>query len=263
MRKVSILGAGWLMQKFIQKYLNVYNLLYTYRKPYETTEQESNALLVHLDGERIYGSMDKLLETETLILSVPPPSSRNPYKPSVLLPYLEKSKVKKILLLSSTSVYLKSNGSVDEKSPLNPHSSMYELEQAILSINNVALTILRFGGLIGAERHPGNFFRRTLQLSNGNALVNLIHYEDCLSIIHQIIQNDIWGTCFNCCADHHPVKKDFYTAAAASLGYELKVDATLSPNSYVLVDNSKLKRVLNYEFLHNDLMALIEPENWC
>jgi hypothetical protein len=59
------------------------------------------------------------------------------------------------------------------------------------------------------------------------------------------------------------MKKDFYVAAAASLGLELKVDATLAPNSYVLVDNSKLKRVLNYEFLHNDLMALIEPQNWC
>lgn len=263
MRKVSILGAGWLMQKYIYRYLNVYKFLYSYRSPNITTEQESNAFLVHLDGERIYGSMDKLFETETLILSIPPPSGRNPYKPSALLPFLEKSKVKKILLLSSTSVYLKNNGSVDEKSPLNLHSSMYELEQAIMSINNVALTILRFGGLIGAERHPGNFFRRTLQLSNGNALVNLIHYEDCLSIIHKIIQNDIWGAFFNCCADHHPMKKDFYTAAAASLGLELEVDSKLLPNSYVLVDNSKLKRDLNYEFLHNDLMALIEPENWC
>ena len=251
------------MQKFIYRYINAYKFLYTNRAVNNTTEQESNAFLVHLDGERIYGSMDKLFETETLIISIPPPSSRNPYKPSALLPLLEKSKVKKILLLSSTSVYLKNNGIVDEKSPLNPHSPMYDLEQAILSINNVALTILRFGGLIGAERHPGNFFRRTLQLSNGNALVNLIHYEDCLSIIDQIIQNDIWGACFNCCADYHPMKKDFYTAAAASLGLELKVDAKLAPNSYVLVDNSKLKKVLNYEFSHNDLTALIEPENWC
>ena len=251
------------MKKYIYKYINVYKFLYSNRSTLKSTDQDSNAFLLRLDGEHIYGDLDKILETETLILAIPPPSSRNPYKPSVLLPFLQRGKVKKILLLSSTSVYLKNNKYVDEKSPLNTHSSMYELEQAILSINNVELTILRFGGLIGAERHPGNFFSKTLQLSNGDALVNLIHYEDCLSIIHQVIQNDIWGACFNCCADQHPKKKEFYAAAAASLGLKLEIDATLSPNSYVLVENSKLKRVLNYEFLHNDLMTLIEPSNWC
>ena len=51
-------------------------------------------------------------------------------------------------------------------------------------------TVIRFGGLIGYDRMPGKFLTGKKDLPNGDAPVNLIHRDDCVQIIYQIIKNE-------------------------------------------------------------------------
>jgi hypothetical protein len=117
-------------------------------------------------------------------------------------------------------------------------------------------TIVRFAGLIGGSRHPGRFFRGGKLVKNPDANVNLIHRDDCINILDRIVANGLWGETFNACADSHPSKREFYTQAAKMVGAPLPEFEDSGDHSFKIIDNRKLKRVLDYEFMHPDLMAI-------
>jgi len=110
--------------------------------------------------------------------------------------------------------------------------------------------------LIGGSRHPGRFFRGGKTVKNPDANVNLIHLDDCINILDRIVANDLWGEVFNACADTHPSKREFYSHAARVMGAPLPDFEDSDERSFKIIDNRKLKRVLDYEFLHPDLMAI-------
>ncbi len=117
-------------------------------------------------------------------------------------------------------------------------------------------TIVRFGGLIGYSRNPGKFFSKGGIVHNPDSNVNLIHRDDCIEIISQIVEKEVWGEVFNCCADTHPTKREFYTQAAKSIGFPVPKFEDSGFASFKIISNQKVKRILNYEFLHPDLMKI-------
>ena len=86
--------------------------------------------------------------------------------------------------------------------------------------------------------------------------MNLIHRDDCIGIISQIVEQEVWGEVFNCCADTHPTKREFYTQAAKSIGYPLPKFEDSGSVSFKIISNQKVKHHLNYKFLHDDLMNI-------
>jgi hypothetical protein len=114
--------------------------------------------------------------------------------------------------------------------------------------------------LIGYGRHPGRFFRKGRLIQNPDSHVNLIHRDDCIEIISRIIKKEVWGEVFNCCADTHPTKREFYTQAAKSIGLTAPDFEYSGTNSFKIISNEKVKRILNYEFLHPDLTKIYSDE---
>ncbi|MEM8862724.1 MAG: SDR family NAD(P)-dependent oxidoreductase, partial [Chloroflexota bacterium] len=117
-------------------------------------------------------------------------------------------------------------------------------------------TIVRFGGLIGYQRHPGRFFKPGRIVQNPEAPVNLIHRDDCIEIISQIVEKKAWGELFNCCTDTHPTKREFYTRARELLGAPPPEFSQSDAGVGKLISNEKVKRFLNYDFKHPDLMKI-------
>jgi nucleoside-diphosphate-sugar epimerase len=115
-------------------------------------------------------------------------------------------------------------------------------------------TILRLAGLVGGDRKAGRFLAGKKDLSNAKAPVNLIHRDDCIQIISQILQQNKWGLTLNAAADEHPEKANFYKAQTEKLGLEPPTFQEQNKPSYKIVSNQKLKQVLNYTFLHPDPM---------
>ena len=110
--------------------------------------------------------------------------------------------------------------------------------------------------LICYSRNPGKFFHKGKVVHNPDSNVNLIHRDDCIGIISQIVEQDVWGEVFNCCADTHPTKREFYTHTAKSTGFPVPDFANSHTKSFKIISNQKVKQILNYEFLHPDLMKI-------
>lgn len=105
------------------------------------------------------------------------------------------------------------------------------------------------------------FFSKGGLVSNPDSNVNLTHRDDCIEIINQIVEQKAWGEVFNCCADTHPTKREFYTQAAKSMGLPVPGFEDSGPASFKIISNQKVKQHLNYNFLHSDLMNIKFEKN--
>ncbi len=199
-------------------------------------------------------NLHDFLRSKILIINIP---SKNVEGFSILVSEIANSAIEKVLLVSSTSVYKNANKTHYEADDeeLSP-SPLLKIENLFRKNTSFKTTIVRFGGLIGYKRNPGRFFDKGKFVANPEAYVNLIHRDDCIQIISQVIAQDIWGEVFNCCADSHPTKREFYTQAAKKIGAPTPDFENSGVKSFKIISNQKVKRTLNYEFLHPDLMEI-------
>ncbi len=204
------------------------------------------------------GSLSTNIKTfllaEILIINIP--VKNRDYFES-LLKEIEKSKIKKVLFVSSTSVYRDENCVISESDGLESvESPLFKIETLLRDSKKFKITVVRFGGLIGYNRNPGKFFSKGKLVQNPDANVNLIHRDDCIGIIGQIIEQQVWGQEFNCCTDTHPTKRQFYTKVSNDIGFPAPNLVNSKENLFKVISNTKVKTVLNYEFLHKDLMDM-------
>ena len=184
-------------------------------------------------------------------------TSKNSDSFSDLISEIEESSIEKVIFISSTSVYQNSNGLVSEADGTEDvNNVLFNIENLFRKNSHFQTTIVRLSGLIGYQRHPGRFFKHGKKIQQAEAPVNLIHRDDCIAIINEIIVQDIWGETFNACADTHPTKREFYSHARRLLGLEAPEFASAEQQQYKIIDNSKVKKRLNYTFKHPDVMNI-------
>lgn len=228
MNQISILGCGWLGFPLA---------LSLQRKGYSikgsTTSDEKKATLqaaqidpylIHLTESGVTGDFAGFVEgSETLIINVPPGMRRDPTeafskKIKKLIPLLERTTLKQLLFVSSTSVFSDHQGEVNESNEPQPDTlsgkELLKTEQLLNANTSFKTTIVRFGGLIGEDRHPINYFSGRVAVPGGNAPVNLIHLEDCIGIIQAILETACWGKTVHGVHPHHPKKSEYYTQQA-------------------------------------------------
>lgn len=167
------------------------------------------------------------------------------------------SSIQKIIMVSSTSVYPSLSKIMTEVDAVNPDKesgkALLIAEQILSSIAGIETTIVRFGGLIGYDRNPGRFLQQNILHKNGTVPVNLIHRDDCINIITEIILQEKWGKVYNACCDIHPTRNSFYSKAAEIVGFDLPLWAESSGDErYKIIDSSKMKRELGYVFQYSN-----------
>jgi nucleoside-diphosphate-sugar epimerase len=253
---ISILGSGWLGLPLAERFVTQ-----GYRLKISTTSPGRLPTLAALPGEacivdigKPLDDIDAFLQSDTLIVNI---TSRDIDGFERLVRKIEVSEIESVLFVSSTSVYPGSckvvSEAAGEESPDHP---LIIIENLFRQSEQFRTTVVRFAGLIGGSRHPGRFFRGGKTVKNPDANVNLIHRDDCINILDRIVTNDLWGEIFNACADSHPSKREFYSHAASMMGAPSPDFEDSAVGSFKIIDNRKLKRVLGYEFLHPDLMAI-------
>lgn len=212
-----------------------------------------------IDIERLPDTTQYFLEADVLIINIP---SKNIDGFRCLVKEIEKSAIEKVIFVSSTSVYENENKTISESDGEESASSnLVIIENLLRNCSKITTTIVRFGGLIGYSRNPGRFFSKGRLVQDPYSKVNLIHRDDCIGIISQIIVQDVWGDVFNCCADTHPTKKEFYTHAAQSVDEPAPEFADSGANLFKIISNLKVKQVLHYKFMHPDLMKIKFEKN--
>ena len=253
-KSISILGSGWLgyplALQFVQKKYDVKTSCTSEKKLEQLRAIGTTPFVVDINA--LTSEVDAFLQSETLVINIPADSVEGH---QTLLKHVRRSPVQNIILVSSTSVYPNNNQIATEDDDL-PKSKRLSIEKVFTGNNKLNTTVLRFAGLIGYRRHPGLFFAGGKPLSNPSAPVNLIHRDDCIEIINQVIKKQARNQTFNCCADTHPTKKEFYTHAAALLHQPPPTISDTQTGSNKTISNEKLKTVLKYKFIHPDLMDI-------
>jgi nucleoside-diphosphate-sugar epimerase len=270
---ISILGAGWLglpLALRLQAQGYEVKVSCTRSEKLETLKnQDLDAYLIRIDDGKIEGDSAAFFKSETLFVNIPP-SRRRPdvetWYPQQVQAILEQAKakgVKNLLFIGSTSVYGDVNEAVDENSALLPDTASARslvAAEALVKQTYVAAgqgSILRMSGLVGGERKAGRFFAGRKDVPEGNAPINLVHLDDCLGVIEQVLSGEHWGQVYNVCADEHPPKAQFYTRQALQQGFEAPTFLDDPTPRFKIVKNDKIKRDLGYQFQHPDPLYFV------
>jgi len=251
-KKVSILGCGWLGKALAQTLVSA-----NYNIKGSTTKVENLSNLKQLGISPFIVNIETdlfdthFLDTDVLVIAI---TSKNTSAFKNLITLIKKSSVKKVVFVSSTSVYNNSDTTITEETETNG-GSLAQIEQLFINTTGFKTTILRFGGLFGYNRQPGNFFKNGKPITNPEGYINFIHRDDCISIIKNTIEQDVFGHVFNACTDSHPTRRDFYTHEFKKLNRITPVFDENSINEFKIINSDKLKTKIDYEFIYSDLMT--------
>lgn len=265
---VSVLGCGWLGLPLAQALV-----VEGYRVKGSTTDSQKIPVLEKAGifsfcltvAERIQGSdVSDFFDSDIVVINLPfrrdfenPQEYYNQIQ-SIIFECEKSKKVQFVIFTSSTSIYPSFIEQAYEDAIFQPdqHRSkvLLNIERALLSNRSFAATIVRLSGLYGYDRKIGAFLAGKKNLSNAESLVNLIHQDDAVGLIKEIIVQNARGEIFNACSDYHPTRRELYTKAARHRGLAIPefIAKERSPSKIVL--NDKVKKVLGYQFLHPDPM---------
>ena len=266
MKQISILGCGWLglplAKSLLEKGFSVKGSTTSWDKIPILNNAGIEAFQIQLSETEIKGEINLFLSnSEILIVDIPPKlrsiSSENFVKKvQNLIPFIKKSSVQKVIFISSTSVYADDNSVITEETIPNPNTEsgkqLLEAEKLLQKNKAFQTTILRFGGLIGEDRHPIHFLAGRQNLENAEAPINLIHQTDCIGIIEKIIELDCWNDTFNAVATFHPIRKEYYTQKAIELKLPLPEFAETTSFGKI-INTNKVQEELNYKFKNTTL----------
>ncbi len=217
----------------------------------------------------IQGDWEAFVEgVDCLIINIPPKRVQDIeqiYPNQISQMIARTSKNVKVIFVSSTAVYGIGTVPMSEDMDAIPIKAsgiaVLAAEKLIQSHFKNNATIVRFGGLIGPDRHPGTFLAGEKLLKNPKATVNLIHRDDCIGLIEAIIEQDCFGEIINGCASEHPLREVYYKKAAKALGLNTPVFYDgLEHQPTKVIANNKSKELLNFCYSYDDPCDIIQEK---
>lgn len=259
---IGIMGCGWLGLP-----LAISLIKDDYQVHGSTTSKEKLNLLkkehiipfqIALSEDKIVGDLTDFLQDVSILIINVPPKLRGEHKENyvrkinLLHQKVRKSTIKKVVFVSSTAVYGDVEGEVTEKTIPQPstESGKQLLASENIFINDIDLqtTVIRFGGLIGPNRHPITILSKRQNLSNGKAPINLIHLDDCIRIIKSVIEKSWWNETINGVYPSHPSKEKYYTLEAEKRNLQAPSYKTNNSSKSKIVQSEVLLNVKKFQF---------------
>ncbi|WCE28549.1 NAD(P)H-binding protein [Vibrio sp. SCSIO 43137] len=230
----AIIGGGWLGKALACQLKQDSHSVFVSRtsdKGVELLTQEGlQSILVKLPfsaGEQ--SSFIRFLQDNnisTLVGSFPPGFRKGSgqeylYQWRSLIEAVSGSDVKKIIMISSTTVYPAGSEVMNEdvasyaKAMNDERFSdnariMLQAEQALID-SGVPFVIIRCAGLYGPERHPGRFVAKIPAISS-TAPANMLHLEDAVNIV-RFADQQLCNEVINACSPDKVSKEQFYRQA--------------------------------------------------
>jgi nucleoside-diphosphate-sugar epimerase len=194
--KVSILGCGWLgLPLGVALHQGGNTVCGSTTKIDKLAVLQTHGItpfLIRLPLEDVTDV--SFFQSDVLVVNIPP--RRKAGLTDEYLQHLEQlrnflltTSLRKIVFISSTSVYPDVNREVTE-ADASTESYAYKAEQIFFS-SPFQTTVLRFGGLFGPGRNAGIFFAGKIDIPGADSPVNLIHLDDCIAIISAIIRDGV------------------------------------------------------------------------
>ncbi len=265
MKKISLLGAGWLGSPLaLQLKENGNHLKVSTTSPEKISffqEHHIEGYLINVSSDSDNENIDQLFsDTDILIITIPPGRTQNVESNYVekiksIIPFIEKHHIKEVIYTSSTTVYLSLQGEVTEETPIVPISEMdkqiFEIENLLLNNPNFNATILRLGGLIGEDRHPVRFIVKREVIEEANNPVNMTHRNDIIRFLEKIVEQPIPNEIFNIVAPIGLNRREFYTQEAQKLNLSPIPKFVDNPDADMRkVNGEKIAKRYNLDYEH-------------
>ncbi|MFS1861782.1 NAD(P)H-binding protein [Vibrio lentus] len=279
MASIFIVGAGWVgapLSEHLVKHDNQVVVTKTTQEGADAIGNERIPCEVFsfdaIQPERSIGQLYSLLlenNTEIVIGSFPPGFRKGAGVEYAdywqqLTSACQKANVKKLIMVSSTTVYPTKPGVLYEQdasltlstseneqaSAFSDNARVMLKAEQLVKDSGIDYTILRFSGLIGPSRHPSRFASKLKQVSS-QAPANMLHLDDAIGAVDFAI-NQLHNEVVNVTTPNTVSKAEFYAAALKSansseplplvvdtpdklisskkildLGYSFKFDSTL------------------------------------
>jgi len=253
-KTIAIIGCGWLglplAKTLINKGYQIKGSTTSHDKISLLKNEQIDAHIIQLNENGIEGDIKSFLNTASILIINVPPRLRGNNKENyvtkmhLLHAEIKKSDIKKIIFVSSTSVYGAAEGEVSETTTPTPNTEsgkqLIASEKIFRDDIELETTIIRFGGLINEERHPVTMLSKKESLSNGNIPINLIHRNDCIRIIETVLNEGWWNSIINGVYPYHPKKETYYSREAEKRGIR-------KPN--YSSSNHEKGKIINSDFL--------------
>jgi len=241
-QRLSICGCGWLglplASHFVSKGFKVKGSSRSTETLTIIRKLGINPYLIDTKHPEEWDS--DFFNCDTLILTLPfKRSFEDPYEYLSQIKTILRSVSKKTRLIftSSTSIYPNQSGYYKESSPLGIETprqkALLEVENTILN-HHPSSTVARLSGLWGPERDIGKF--KIKKKLHPNSTTNLIHQDDAVNIISQLVIDQHHGT-FNIVSNQHPTREELYGAKACTVA---------APLIKKIVSNKKITETLSY-----------------
>lgn len=239
METFSILGTGWLGYALADEIKDKYKLKVSIKDKSKEEKFFNEKLSPFLLNEDNLNSLDDLLETDYLFINFPPSKFEN-YTNFLNKIYTHKkiSNIKKIIFISSTSIYPDINSIFTEESTL-VNSKSPKVYNAEVIVKDKTDLILRCSGLMGYNRIAGK--RSSSKLVNDKDIkVNYIHRDDVISATLFAINNNINGI-FNLSVNEHPTKEEIYLFNSKKYGFEKSIFKDEKGLKNRIIDGKKIE----------------------
>ena len=262
--QISIIGCGWLgldlAKKLVENGLTINGSTTSKDKLEIIKTYGIQPFLVELNETEISGDYSRFLAgSDTVIINIPPGLRRNPNKNHVLeikhlMRAIEAHAIKNVLYISSTSVFKNEVNFPTITAQTKPNAAasnakqLIEIEQMLQNNPNFKTTILRFGGLVDETRHPSSMLSGRKNVSNPKAPINLIHKEDCIAIIKNIIKNKHWNITLNAAYPKHINKDTYYSEDCKRKKLPIPEYNYKEKSKGKIIDSTSLVQLLNYTF---------------
>lgn len=259
-KTISILGCGWfglpMAKELLTHGYTVKGSTTTNEKLQQLKEADIDAHLIQIDKDTAILNPD-FLDTDLLIISIPPksksPDSKDyPLKLKAISDRIKNTRLKQVILISSTGIFEDGNFIVDENTIPQPNNDTGKIllaaEELLKAYDTFSTTVLRFAGLIGPGRNLAKHFAGKTAIPNGLAPINLIHLTDCIGITLAIIESQAFGHTFHGVTPDHPTRAAFYTEACLKSKLE-KPDFIAEKLNWKQIDSVNVPNLLSYRFI--------------
>lgn len=168
-----------------------------------------------------------IFEASILFVNIPPssrskPSTYHPKQIEIIKMLAQKHGIKKIIYISSTSIYPSNNQVAKETDPIDFNNTgnpaLLNAEKILWRDKTYDLTIIRFGGLLGDDRIPGKYFSGKENVA-GHPPVNYIHRKDAVRAVLWVIEKKLWNETFNVVCPVHPKKREVIEKNARNMDF--------------------------------------------
>lgn len=226
--RITVLGCGWYGTPLCYALkAQGHKVLGTTRDPRKKVELEAHGIKMELLSSPELPSRQSL-DSEILILNIPPSAGGIDWLSQWSIPASTW-----VILISSTS-----GKQMAEEEWIRSHSSW---------------TILRFGGLIGPDRHPGKSLSGKKNINGRLWPVNLLHQEDAVGFTLNIIENKITQELIEVVSDEHHTKEEFYQEYCRRMNLVLPEFDPADDSRKSPINNQRAKEI--YEFKWSQMIA--------